>query len=76
MLNMRLFDPFSPSDIAALPKKLRGAIIADRTAVTTEELRRNAESRKRQRPRTRASGASAGPSTETPAGGSATRASA
>ena len=48
MLNMRLFDPFSPSDIAALPKKLRGAIIADRTAVTTEELRQNAASRKRQ----------------------------
>lgn len=48
MLNMRLFDPFSPSDIAALPTKLRKAVIADRAAITIQELRQTAESRKRQ----------------------------
>ncbi|BCA57716.1 hypothetical protein [Sphingomonas sp. HMP6] len=48
MLNMRLFDPFAPADVAALPKKLRDAVIADRAAVVTEELRRTAASMKRQ----------------------------
>ena len=42
MLDLRLFDTFGPGDVAALPKKLRQAVTADRKALVTAELRRDA----------------------------------